>query len=308
MSMNGYNALAGYMGTYPSLAIFRRFLILHARDLLVMQGEIINLEHELCMSIQSDREAKDPVKNASEYDISALKGPHKSERAAEQWSRTLELRKLLKNYGRSTSFASFRLLLSLCEAQLRFASLQRLAPVKKADLLPLHECLGMPYGSGRHFLRAHEFETWDEEHIHDLASLDGSNTRKDALSKLIDKLLRRVYHPVMGRKLHDPLSVEEAWASHGQPRPIVYYPDGHVSVAIDTLSTILASVLPALSAFGLFFIQDPLIRMVAIVACTVLFSTILTLVARPTRAECFAITSAFAAVLVVFLGSNGSVP
>lgn len=97
-----YNTLAACIGTYPSLSIFRRFLILHARDLLCMQGELINLDHQLRMTIERDREAQDAVRNAFEYDISAMKGPHDSKSAGLQWKLTQELRGLLKSYGRSS--------------------------------------------------------------------------------------------------------------------------------------------------------------------------------------------------------------
>ncbi|KAL2402607.1 hypothetical protein ABEF93_002111 [Exophiala dermatitidis] len=293
--MNGYNALAARIGTYPSLAVFRRFLILHSRDLLCMQAEIVNLEQKLLPAIEVDREVKDPLRNAFEYDIAALKGPHTTKRAGLQWSLTMELRAKLKEYGRS------------CEAQLRFAALCRLAPADKNALATLQELLQKPFGSGLPFLKPHESGIWDEEYISDMASLAGQNIDKDGLSKLIEKLVRSVYHPWMGHKVHDPLSVaEEAWACEGDLGPVIYYPDNYVTAAADALSTILASVLPACCALGLFFIRSPLTRMVAIVACTVAFSVVLTLVARPRRVESFCAASAFVAVLVVFGGSGTS--
>ena len=97
--MNGYNALAGYIGTFPSLAIFRRFLILNARNLLCMQGEIINLEHDLRVTIDIDRKTENSVRNQFEHDIEALKGPHSNPGDGVQWQRTLELRRLLRDYS-----------------------------------------------------------------------------------------------------------------------------------------------------------------------------------------------------------------
>ncbi|KAL2438392.1 hypothetical protein ABEF95_008378 [Exophiala dermatitidis] len=325
--MNGYNALAARIGTYPSLAVFRRFLILHSRDLLCMQAEIVNLQQQLLPAIEVDREVKDPLRNAFEYDIAALKGPHTTKRAGLQWSLTLELRAKLKEYGRFFSLSPFSyrlpfspsgtgwtdtwackvLWFSLGEAQLRFAALCRLAPADKNTLATLQELLQKPCGSGLPFLKPHESGTWDEEYISDMASLTGQNIDRDGLSKLIEKLVRSVYHPWMGHKVHDPLSVaEEAWACEGDLGPVIYYPDNYVTAAADALSTILASVLPACCAFGLFFIRSPLTRMVAIVACTVASSVVLTLVARPRRVESFCAASAFVAVLVVFGGSGTS--
>jgi hypothetical protein len=98
-AMEGYNLLAGYIGTNTSLAVFRRFMILNARNLLCMEAEIINLDHGLRHIIGKDRQAKDGVRNLFEYEIRVLKGPHKTPSDGVQWQRTLELRRLLKEYS-----------------------------------------------------------------------------------------------------------------------------------------------------------------------------------------------------------------
>ncbi|OAL33271.1 hypothetical protein AYO20_07433 [Fonsecaea nubica] len=291
-TMNGYNKIAGLMGSYQELCIFRRFLILNARDLLCQQAEIVNLEHDLLVAIRDDRNSGDPLRKEFEYDISALKGPHEHPRTGLQWTRTLEMRRLLKEYNTSL---------------LQFASLCRLAPVNKSDLATLHELLEKPDSCGEPFLTAHEYETWDEENIKDLTSVAGLYTDRDALSRFIDKMVKSVYHKHIGHKLHDPLSVTEAWAGAGTHKHIINYPDSYITNTIDTLSTILASVLPTIAAVGIYLLDDSMTRMAVIVACTLLFSTVFSLVAKPKRAECFVASSAFAAVLVVFVGnSNGN--
>lgn len=97
--MQGYNALAGWMGTYDELRIFRRFLPPNVRNLLCMQAEIVNLEHKLRGTIKDDRNAKDSPRSQFEYNISAMKGPHAKPDDALQWRQTLELRGLLKQYS-----------------------------------------------------------------------------------------------------------------------------------------------------------------------------------------------------------------
>ena len=167
----------------------------------------------------------------------------------------------------------------------------------------LQELLERPDGSHDSFLSCYELRTWDEKNQHDLANLASNYADKDALSKFIDKFVREVYHKHLGQKLHHSTDLE-AWGTEGEPAPVFYYSERKITTTIDTLSTILSSALPAISAFALFFIEDPLAKMLAIVACTFLFSSVLTLVAKATRAECFGATAAFAAVLVVFV-SNG---
>ncbi|KIW64272.1 hypothetical protein PV04_09219 [Phialophora macrospora] len=288
-AMNGYNALAGCIGTYPSLAVFRRFLILNARNLLCMQAEIIHLEHGLRLTIRNDREAVDSVRSRFEYEIEVLKGPHKDQRDGVQWQRTLELRRLLKEYN---------------EALLQFERLCRLAPANEADLSVLRELTEKSDERGESWLRGCEFDTWEDEHFDDLTSLAGHHEDKDALSRFIDNIVRSVYHRHIGHKRHDPISVIETWGSAGRPRTIINYPDKHVTTTIDTLSTILASILPTVAALGIYLINNQMKRMAAIVLSTLLFSTTLTLIARPKRVEVFTASAAFAAVLVVFVGNS----
>ncbi|KAK5456209.1 hypothetical protein LTS15_005528 [Exophiala xenobiotica] len=174
--MQGYNATAGWMGTYSGLCIFRRFLILNARNLLCMQAEIVNLDHVLRVTIKEDRNAKDSPRSQFEYDILAMKGPHAIRGDGLQWKQVLELRGLLKQYG---------------EALLQFAALCRLAPVNKPDFEALQDLLEKQDGSHEPYLRKREFYTWDEQHLHDMTSLAGQYADKDALSKFIDKMIPR---------------------------------------------------------------------------------------------------------------------
>ena len=100
----GYNLLADRIGTFPELAVFRRFLELNAKDLLCLQAEIINHESELRRVIEADRNAEGKsIRREFECDISALKGPdsHKTPSDSLQWEMTLELRKLLREYSKA---------------------------------------------------------------------------------------------------------------------------------------------------------------------------------------------------------------
>lgn len=74
--------------------------------------------------------------------------------------------------------------------------------------------------------------------------------------------------------------------------PLYSYSDRKAHAAIEVLSTILASLLPTMSAFILYFIRSPLARLGGVVAFTVLFSVVLAVIARAGRAECFAATTA----------------
>ncbi len=69
----------------------------------------------------------------------------------------------------------------------------------------------------------------------------------------------------------------------------------------------LASMIPAVCTLALYFIDSSLARLGAIIGFTFLFSAVLTLVTNVERSQCFGITAAFSAVLVVFIGNNEGV-
>ncbi|KIW21949.1 uncharacterized protein PV07_12643, partial [Cladophialophora immunda] len=195
--MNGYNEIAGLQGSYPRLSIFRRFLPLNARNLLCLQAEIVDLEAKLRVAIESDRNAADPLRQQFEYNISAMKGPPEQETFNLQWTRTLEMRRLLKEYN---------------EALYQWVFLLKLPPVNEHDLGTLHELLEKPAGDGEPFLTYHEFATWDEENIKDLTSVLGRHTERDSLSKFLDQTVQSVYHKYVGHKLHNPIEATGVWA------------------------------------------------------------------------------------------------
>ena len=66
---------------------------------------------------------------------------------------------------------------------------------------------------------------------------------------------------------------------------------------------ILSAVLPALAILVLFNVKSMLNRLVAIILMSLLFSLVMTVIAQR-KADIFMSTTAFAAVLVVFVGSS----
>ena len=96
--MEGYNELAALMAAYPSLAIFRRFLPLNIRDLLIAQGELIHLEAKFKNIVREDRNSGNPELIKLQYDIGALEGSAEDSARKHQWQTTMELRAKLKEH------------------------------------------------------------------------------------------------------------------------------------------------------------------------------------------------------------------
>jgi Na+-translocating ferredoxin:NAD+ oxidoreductase RnfD subunit len=71
----------------------------------------------------------------------------------------------------------------------------------------------------------------------------------------------------------------------------------------NVICLMLSAAMPALSILVLFNVKSTLSRLVAVVLLSLTFSIIMTVVAQR-KADIFMATTAFAAVLVVFVGSN----
>ena len=157
---------------------------------------------------------------------------------------------------------------------------------------------------GHGFLHGAEAAVYFGENRDDLTSLSANDGSTDALTALIHSFILPWYHRVFGRQYKHRTTVPDPFTGERQQVPIFYYSDRLILFFINTVSTILASLIPAICTLALFYIRTSLARMGALIAFTFLFSTILSLVANVKRSECFGITAAFSAVLVVFVGGN----
>lgn len=88
---------------------------------------------------------------------------------------------------------------------------------------------------------------------------------------------------------------------------MIHYDNRRVRVAVDAITTLLASMVVSLSTLCLYLIPSTGGRVGALIAFTIAFSVLMMLFAGGSRAECFMATSAYAAVLVVFIGGTGGV-
>ena len=146
---------------------------------------------------------------------------------------------------------------------------------------------------------------WDKEVERDLTSLGLRNGKeKDILTALIHSRLLPWYDRAFGHFYKEPLDIVDPFSGAKQRMPINYYSDRWISYMVNSMSTILASMIPAICTLALYFISSPLARLGAIAGFTFLFSAVLTLITNVERSQCFGITAAFSAVLVVFVGNN----
>ena len=143
--------------------------------------------------------------------------------------------------------------------------------------------------------------------LSDMTSLCLPDETEDLITKFLSSTLMQWYHYLIGHKSKKKFELQDPFSNKKEPTPVYYYSDRVIKAAVNILGTLLAALVPALTSLALFFINSQLSRMGAIIGFTFLFATVLMLITSVKRAECFAITAAFSAVLVVFVGNNNGI-
>jgi hypothetical protein len=151
-----------------------------------------------------------------------------------------------------------------------------------------------------------EAVVWNAEHVGDLTSIAMSSETADPLTTLLNRRILPWYHRLIGHKSKRRIYISDTFTDAKRKSPIIYYySDKRVLLALNICSTVLASMVPALSSVALYFIQREGAKMGAIVGFTFFFSVIIVLITPAKRIETFVATAAFAAVLIVFVGNGG---
>lgn len=97
--MEGYCKVARFMGRQDEYAIFRRFRMLNAHNLLFLQAELTHLEAELFSLAQRNS----PDRLRPNQDWWTLYHSEETD-DMEQWDKVVEIREKLEQYSRSTYF------------------------------------------------------------------------------------------------------------------------------------------------------------------------------------------------------------
>lgn len=98
--MGDYHRLAGFMGQYPEVALFRRFNSLRASNLLYLQAELVSLEKDLRTYAQQDEQSQDELRKMYSKDWSVLSQPNSEGCHGHQWQIILRIRAMLKEYSK----------------------------------------------------------------------------------------------------------------------------------------------------------------------------------------------------------------
>ncbi|ETN45191.1 uncharacterized protein HMPREF1541_10068 [Cyphellophora europaea CBS 101466] len=288
--MNGYYRLAAAQATHTDYAIFRRYMPLHTVDLNRLQAEIAYLWDDLRGQLAADRASGDATRARYECELRLLL-ESKDVKKPKQLVILDQLRQKLKEYA---------------EAQLRYHAIQQLPTAAPVHQQGLRDWMLDQEGGGDCFPDI-EGLLWGAEYAYDLVSLSAKNQKEDAITSFISNTCMALYHQTLGHRWKQQSKIPDPFSGQRQPTPIYSYSDKAIASVVGTCSNLLASMIPALGALALFYIKSAEARMGAIVGLTFSFSVAVSLVAGAGRTECFVATSAFAAVLMVFVGNDGAV-
>lgn len=285
-SMGSYPKLSKFMGSWPDVAIFRRFGNLNVENLLFLQAELSYMEDRLNTLRKEENHRQDPKGLLAQRSWLELSQPDESGNDSEHWELIQDIREKLKDYN---------------EALLQYKSMCALQNPTKPDLRKLREWLLRPElgdnflkGVERDILHSADRLDADLERASDLVTMSREAVEHDFFSRWLSDQVLDKFHSLIGRHFKRPFD----------ETGMVHYRKLHLRAVSHLIGVVLASVIPAASIFTLYFVQNPINRLVVLLAYSALFSVCLALFTSARRVEIFAATAAFASVQVVFVGST----
>ncbi|KAL1619326.1 hypothetical protein SLS56_010164 [Neofusicoccum ribis] len=262
-TVSGYPELASVMGPHRGMALFKRFAALNARSLLYRQVELLDLEEQLGVQTDVDRDAGLPFHRDARALLSSKNDPVDGR----QWGMILDIREKLKEYN---------------EALLQQAEINKLHGANGYDLRVLKGWLKRPEG-GKNFLAGIEDSPWRDGRDKDLVAL--SSRRLDVTTRWVsEKLVPWLYARGLQRN-RTPISDNEKAG-------LVEWSDSSYSTASRVLGVLASIAMPSVAIVTLYFIHNLLARIFAALGFSVLFSAALALLTTARPAEIFAGTAA----------------
>ncbi|KAI1180525.1 hypothetical protein F4777DRAFT_597335 [Nemania sp. FL0916] len=286
----GYVRLAEYMNLHPQLAIFRRFGTLANQTLLYYQAEIAELEHHLKQVREEDEQSDDEHRKLSArswYNLcqSSLEDQDYSQQG--QHELVMRLRKLMAEYHQALYFHKEALALR--------------SPHEKI-LGDLREWMRRPI-MGNIQIMSCDWRTWT---ICDDDLITFENSVMDRFTYLMTYTIIDIYHKLVGRHIHAARQKTILPLNHSDHHHTVTYRLKSIRRFTRVLTVLTAPTLPVAGIVILYIVKNMAVRLGIIAILTSLFSLSMSLLTMASLQEIFAATAAFAAVLVVFLGSTTS--
>ncbi|KAG9744648.1 hypothetical protein KCU73_g8084, partial [Aureobasidium melanogenum] len=291
----GYHRLADLMGQYSETAIFRRFGALNAITLLSLQAELIDLQVQFRDIWAEDDRSNDP----DEQQFSTYFRKLRESGDSIQYEMLQEIRAKLREYN---------------DAMIQAAKISRIPSPQPEDVKFLRDWLKRS-GGGANFLHGSEELTWSlprnsstsEKRFldKDLLTLHIIPDEQDAFSKALSSSLLSLWNFLRTFRWN-PTSSEDARFEKtiDSDDGIMHYSQEGLLKFNNMLISVIGAAMPIVSIVALYFIKTEGGRIGAMAGFTILFAFVLATCTNTRRLEIAASTAAFAAVEVVFIGSN----
>ncbi|KAH8803659.1 hypothetical protein F5884DRAFT_681882 [Xylogone sp. PMI_703] len=282
--MGGYAKMAGLMGNYPEIAIFRRFGALNVENILLLQAELRDLEVQLREVQKEDHNSghQDRCVYARDWWTLSESGEPTSRPGNDgrQWQLLLKIRQKLNEYN---------------TALLQQAQICKLGQPSIADVQFLSSWMQRPT-MGNVYLLGQDYKIWSDPDLPDLVSLR-SRTADDTFTEWILNTAIRWFHRSVGRFLRKPKDKEYL-------RNTVVYSDTGIVRFTKIITMAVASLLPIISIVILYVVRNMTARLGIVASFTAFFSVCMGVATKASMEDIFAATAAFAAVQVVFVGTT----
>ncbi|KAJ9604042.1 hypothetical protein H2200_011565 [Cladophialophora chaetospira] len=283
--MEGYAKIAAFMGEHPESAMVLRFSDISLQNILYLQAEIYGLLEDLRF-IEKQNNAS-LAEDVGQFPLDWYTLAHTPEDGKEnkQWATIKQLRPLLKEYN---------------EAVLNFHEMSKLARPRSPDLQALQEWLRRPTLGGI-YLTGRDRHIWAQGT--DL-TLVAAETSSNQFAIWLESTLVPIFHQT-GALVRSCLLRKRSPRNRQVDAGIAEYSDAGVTRMANLVGAVLASLLPVIAIVVLHLVKSTGTRLGLIAVFSAVFSTTLWFLNDGKLIEVFSATSAFAAVQVVFIGTNG---
>ncbi|OAL53457.1 hypothetical protein IQ07DRAFT_597766 [Pyrenochaeta sp. DS3sAY3a] len=300
----GYPKLAAKTEIQPEFSIYRRFGALNAQNLLYFQAELAELEEEL--RTKQNEDENNPTGKKCLYSKSWFRlQDSEIDGDTEQLQLVYTIRKTLQDYSQcneehNKAFCPSAHVASIDHALIQQSQILKYATPTKWELKQVQDYLQAPE-MGRLALLGPDATVWGsttfpKRFSPDLVSLCPRAKADPFSTWLADNAIFGLLKCGCTRFMK-PLRV------HGA----IGYDDSTIYRMTYWFTGILASLIPIASIVVLYCVHSMPGRLATIAAFNVLVAVCLIGFARANRAEIFAVTAAFAAVQVVFVGQDKSI-
>ncbi|OAQ60275.2 hypothetical protein VFPPC_10699 [Pochonia chlamydosporia 170] len=266
---DGYPTLAKLMGSYPDTAIFRRFTELNLLNLLRLQAEIQEMEHELQQIRVEDAESHDQIRRTYSKDFRSMRD-NEEDGDSEQLDLLIRIGGKLQEYNSALALA----------VQLKGSD-----NPSSRELCNLRDWLNRPNG-GKSFLMGEEAKVWQGTDMGEFITLFPRRLEDDAFTSFLGGRLLDIYHNIWGHRQ------TKSHTSHALGSEARQYSDERISRISNIIGAIISSTLPTLAILVLYFVNRMIIRIGLVIVFTAVFSTAIALFTTAKKVEIFSATAA----------------